>query len=214
MRIRSTPLIGVFIGQKSVSSELARIDDPLVRDSETGPTGRGREEWMPYSCGLAVHGLCQAQGLVLIEFGLLSQEEWSGEHGVTMRIPRRVFHEMVNHAEKARPAECCGLLAGKGRLVTRIYRLDNEDGSPTSYRAAPQQQLHAFREMEDLGLDLLAIYHSHPDTESYPSPVDVEKAFFSEALHMIISLREPTSQVRAFRITRGGEINEEKFEIL
>ncbi len=120
---------------------------------------------------------------------------------------------MINHAKKTRPDECCGLLAGKDRLVTRIYRLDNDDLSPTSYRAVPRQQLQAFREIEDLGLDLLAIYHSHPNTESYPSPVDVEKAFFSEALYMIISLRDPTPQVRAFRITRSGEITEEKFEI-
>jgi proteasome lid subunit RPN8/RPN11 len=68
--------------------------------------------------------------------------------------------------------------------------------------------------MEDLGLDLLAIYHSHPDTESYPSAVDVAKAYFTETLYIIISLKGPTPGIRGFRIARSGEITEEKFEIL
>ncbi len=121
---------------------------------------------------------------------------------------------MVNHAKKEWPIECCGLLAGRDGLVTRIYRLDNQERSQTSYLAAPEQQFQAFTELEDLGLDLLAIYHSHPDTECYPSRTDIEKAYFTEAIYMIVSLKERTSRVRAFRITRTGGITEEEFEIL
>ncbi len=120
---------------------------------------------------------------------------------------------MLIHAKREWPVECCGLLAGKNGIATRIYRLENQDRSRTSYLAVPEQQLQAFTEMEDLGVDLLALYHSHPDTESYPSPVDIEKAYFTEALYIIISLKEPTPRARAFRIARGGEITEEKLEI-
>lgn len=130
-----------------------------------------------------------------------------------MRIPRTLFHQMVNYAERAWPAECCGLLAGEDGLATRIYPLENQERSRTAYLAAPEQQLQALTEMEDLGLDLLAIYHSHPDTESYPSPADIEKAFFPESLYIIISLKEPTARVRGFRIARSGDITEVKFEI-
>lgn len=130
-----------------------------------------------------------------------------------IRVSRAILDEMVNHAKTEWPIECCGLLAGKDGLVTGIYRLENQEKSRTSYLAAPEQQLQAFTEMEDLGLDLLATYHSHPDTESYPSPADIEKAFFTEAVTMIVSLKDATSRVRAFRITRAGEITEEKVEI-
>lgn len=132
---------------------------------------------------------------------------------MTMRIPRAIFREMVDHAKKDWPSECCGLLAGKDDLVTRIYPLDNQDGSRVSYLADPQQQFLAFREIEDFGLELLAIYHSHPDTESYPSQMDIEKAFYTEALYIIISLENPEGEVKAFRISREGEIVEERFEI-
>jgi len=120
---------------------------------------------------------------------------------------------MIDHAKQEWPTECCGLLAGKDGLVTRIYQLENREGSRVSYLADPEQQFRAFEEIEDLGLDLLAIYHSHPDTESYPSEVDMEKAFYSEVLYIIISLKDATGQVRAFRIPRGREIIEERFEI-
>ncbi len=128
-------------------------------------------------------------------------------------IPQTIFDEMVDHAKKAWPEECCGLLAGRDGLTTRIYPLENQLRSRTSYHADPQQQLLAFRETEDLGLDLLAIYHSHPDTESYPSSEDVDKAYFTEVLYVIISLKDRTPQVRAFRIARSGEIGEEEIEV-
>jgi len=130
-----------------------------------------------------------------------------------MRIPQSVFRDMVDHARRAWPTECCGILAGKDDVVTRIYPLENRDKSRTSYHAAPEQQLEAFTDMEDLGLDLLAVYHSHPDTESYPSPVDIEKAYFTEALYIIISLKAQNLQARAFRVNRSKMISEEEFEV-
>jgi proteasome lid subunit RPN8/RPN11 len=120
---------------------------------------------------------------------------------------------MLGHAKAEWPTECCGLLAGKDGVVNKIYKLGNQDGSRVSYLADPHQQLRAFEEMEDLGIELLAIYHSHPDTESYPSQIDMEKAFYPEALYVIISLKDPAGEVKAFRISREGEIVEKRFEI-
>lgn len=131
-----------------------------------------------------------------------------------VRIPRAIFQEMVEHARSAWPVECCGLLAGRDDLVTRIYRLENRDRSRTTYFACPEGELQALTEMDDLDLDLVAIYHSHPDTESYPSATDIEKAYFTEPLYIIISLKESSPRVRAFRISRAGEVSEEEFETI
>jgi proteasome lid subunit RPN8/RPN11 len=131
-----------------------------------------------------------------------------------MKIAREIFDDMVAHARQEWPYECCGLLAGKGGLATKIYRLSNQKRSRTLYLAAPEEQLRALTEMEDHGLDLLAIYHSHPDTESYPSAVDVEKAYFPEALCLIISLKMKDPRVRGFWIAQNREISEEALEVL
>ncbi len=154
-----------------------------------------------------------AYGSLYGKLSALAQNELDDCHAAMIRISRALFQRMIDHAKQVWPTECCGLLAGKDGVVTRIYPLENREGSRVSYQADPEQQFRAFQEIEDLGLDLLAIYHSHPDTESYPSKVDREKAFYSEVLHIIISLKDGADQVRAFRIPRGRKIIEERLEI-
>jgi proteasome lid subunit RPN8/RPN11 len=57
------------------------------------------------------------------------------------------------------------------------------------------------REIDDNEWDLLAIYHSHPHTQAYPSSTDVALAFYPDSLYVIVSLEEPEKPVvRAFRI--------------
>ena len=71
----------------------------------------------------------------------------------------------------------------------------------TRYLIAPREQLNAFREMDDQGEELVAIYHSHPASQPYPSPTDRAEAHYPEAVYVLISLRTVTPEVRAYRIT-------------
>jgi proteasome lid subunit RPN8/RPN11 len=76
-----------------------------------------------------------------------------------------------------------------------------------------QQQLRAMLEMDELGWDLGAIYHSHPRTPAYPSATDIKLAFFPEAAYVILSLaRRDRPDVRAFRIV-SGQVSEEPLEL-
>ena len=70
----------------------------------------------------------------------------------------------------------------------------------TRYLIAPREQLRAFREMDDQAEELVAIYHSHPASQPYPSPTDRAEAHYPEAVYVLISLRTPTPEVRAYRI--------------
>jgi proteasome lid subunit RPN8/RPN11 len=140
--------------------------------------------------------------------------EYFTESTVVMRIASPVYDEMVDHAEEQWPVECCGLLAGRAGFATQIYRLENRERSRTSYSADPVKELEALRKMDDLGLDFLAVYHSHPDSGCAPSPADVEKAFSERVRHVIISLKNPSTKVRAFQIRETGEVVEERIEIL
>jgi proteasome lid subunit RPN8/RPN11 len=38
-------------------------------------------------------------------------------------------------------------------------------------------------------LELLGIYHSHPEGENKPSPTDIARAFYPDAAYFIISVR-------------------------
>lgn len=116
---------------------------------------------------------------------------------------------LIVHGREEFPNECCGLLAGRNGRVERVYRGTNVDHSPYTYLMDPQEQLAAFKEMETAGLELLAIYHSHGHSTAYPSKTDVAKAYYPDALYLIVSLLDRNSPVlRAFRIV-DGEIAEE-----
>lgn len=120
---------------------------------------------------------------------------------------------MIAHARRDATVECCGLLAGRDGEITRIFPAANAaENSATSYEIASQEIFERMREMRAQGLELLGIYHSHPNGKNEPSPRDIEQAYYSEAVYFIISPREDSDQlVRAFSI-REGRV--EEIEIL
>ncbi len=117
-----------------------------------------------------------------------------------LRIPKTIYQEMINHALREAPLECCGILAGKGRTVHRIYGMRNADGSRTSYLVPPEEQLEVLREMDKEHLEMVAIYHSHPDTIPFPSERDVRLAFYPDVAYIIVSLKGGETIVKGFRI--------------
>jgi proteasome lid subunit RPN8/RPN11 len=120
-----------------------------------------------------------------------------------VRVTDRVKEAMEAHALEARPAECCGLLAGNGQVISSVYRLRNEADTPeTRYFAAPEDLMTAMRAMRQLGETMMGIYHSHPRSPAYPSKSDVELAFYSDSVYFIVSLAAEV-ETRAFRIESG-----------
>jgi [CysO sulfur-carrier protein]-S-L-cysteine hydrolase len=103
----------------------------------------------------------------------------------------------------ASPNECCGLLSGKGQLISAAHPLRNEADRPlTNYFASPEDMFGAMRRMREAAHQMLGIYHSHPRSKAYPSPTDVQMAFYPEAIYFIISL-EPRIELRAFKINNA-----------
>lgn len=112
--------------------------------------------------------------------------------------------EMIHHARQEAPLEACGILAGEKHRVAEIYRARNVDRSPTSYRLDPEEQYRIFVDIEDKGLDIVGIYHSHPSSPAVPSNIDLGKAYYPEAFYFVISLMDPARpEVRAFTIANG-----------
>jgi proteasome lid subunit RPN8/RPN11 len=105
-----------------------------------------------------------------------------------LRIRGREYSQMLDHLRRVYPHEGCGLLAGEDGFITQVYEVENHLASPTAYEMDPQQQLEAMIAIEELELELLAIYHSHPHGPHEPSAVDVFKAYYPESLYVIVSL--------------------------
>jgi len=128
-----------------------------------------------------------------------------------VELARADCDAIVAHAQDEYPNECCGLLAGSGGRVQQIYRMDNAEHSPATYRVDPRDLLRVFQELDGVGLELVGIYHSHTHSPAYPSPTDVRYAEgYPEAVHVIVSLADRTSPaLRAFTITDGQIADEE-----
>jgi proteasome lid subunit RPN8/RPN11 len=121
-------------------------------------------------------------------------------------VPRGIYDGMLAQALAEQPAECCGLLAGviengEGRVVAR-YPLVNELNSPTEYYAEVRGLFLAQKDMREKGLELLAIYHSHPTSPPVPSPKDRERNYYGEeVVSVIISLLTDPPEVGAWWLT-------------
>jgi len=126
-----------------------------------------------------------------------------------IKIPKSIYQQMVEHAKKESPLECCGILGGKNYAVQKAFELQNVDQSSVRYAMAPQEQLKVFEEMEKDAMEMVAIYHSHTHTIPFPSETDVKLAFYPEISSIIISLKEKDPVVKAFRIGKEAIYVEE-----
>jgi len=117
--------------------------------------------------------------------------------------------QLIEHARAGSPNEVCGILAGKEEKIDKIYQMTNTEQSPETFFMDSQEQLKVIKEIRSQGLEMSAIYHSHPETQAYPSAQDVSLAFYPDASYVIVSLKDESDpKIRSFKIVEG-KIEEE-----
>ena len=121
-----------------------------------------------------------------------------------LRIPKGIFEEMLLHCKEARPNETCGILAGSGEEVSKVYKMSNIEKSPVSYEFDSREHINAIKNMRENNHKMLAIFHSHPSSPAYPSAKDVSLAFYDDCVYVIVSLMEQEPVVKGFLIREGA----------
>jgi proteasome lid subunit RPN8/RPN11 len=92
-----------------------------------------------------------------------------------------LLEEIRKEGERAYPAECCGVLAGRvtgpkeGVRVVPVANRRTDD--PHRYLISPDDLRRITAELDRSGLDVLGFYHSHPDHPAAPSAFDVDHAW-------------------------------------
>ena len=149
---------------------------------------------------------------------------------------------MIVHAYAELPNECCGLLAGTIgadgiAVAVRRYSLVNELASPTAYLemysawwssysptskelpssveylSDPQSMFAAAKDMRRHGMDILAVYHSHPTSQPVPSKKDRERNYLGDVVHFIVGLHEKAPSVRGWWLT-GDDYQEAEWGVV
>jgi proteasome lid subunit RPN8/RPN11 len=128
------------------------------------------------------------------------------------------LQKMKDHASLIFPDECCGFLFGKEsksgiRTVSKIFEVNNAKSGDKRRRfeIAPKDYIQAEQFAIDHDIQLLGIYHSHPNHPAIPSETDRISAqpWFS---YLIISvLSGKIDQIRSWRLNDISQFEEENF---
>ena len=79
---------------------------------------------------------------------------------------------LTNHAENEKPNESCAILFGKDNRVSEVYLTKNIDESSVNFTISNEQLIEGYKIAEEKKLDVIGIFHSHPNSEAYPSNTD------------------------------------------
>ena len=125
-----------------------------------------------------------------------------------LQLPDHAYLEMIGLALDGYPLEVCGLLAGTGDKVEVFYPCRNAAQSARVYEIDGRDFMHADRDAEARGIELLGVMHSHTHTDAYPSPTDIDQAPDPNWHYVIVSLREAEPVLRSYRIQGEGKVEE------
>ena len=99
-----------------------------------------------------------------------------------IRIQPEPWQAMVAHARRTYPNECCGAMLGNSdgetKMVREAIELRNafEGAQAARYELRPEDLLAADKAARERGMDLIGIYHSHPDCDAYFSQTDLKNS--------------------------------------
>jgi [CysO sulfur-carrier protein]-S-L-cysteine hydrolase len=121
-----------------------------------------------------------------------------------VRISRALLDEIIAHARAEAPNECCGMIASKDGVAVAVHRTRNIHATPLRFEMDGMEQYQAQTAIEDDGLELGAIYHSHTRSAPIPSPTDVNLAkWWPDPLWVIVGLEHEEPLVQAWKIVDG-----------
>ena len=124
----------------------------------------------------------------------------SSEAPESLILPEDLQEEIIDHCRQEAPVEACGLISGQEDKSMVVHRMTNTDAEKDHYMMDPEEQFEVFKKLRQTDREVVAIYHSHPHTEAYPSPEDLRLAFYPGVIYIIVSLEEDEPTIRGFKI--------------
>jgi [CysO sulfur-carrier protein]-S-L-cysteine hydrolase len=130
-----------------------------------------------------------------------------------VRIAPDLLDTIVEHAQRDAPDECCGVVAVRDGAAVAVHPAQNSAASPFRFEIEGMELHRTLTAIEDAGLELGAIYHSHTRSDPLPSQTDINLAFYPDALYVILGVKDADrDDVRAWRIV-DGKVSEAALEV-
>jgi len=137
---------------------------------------------------------------------------------MTLRIHADLVAKILEQSRVEYPDECCGVILGPegGDNPVELKPMINAAHSPTFYEFDSKDLLALYRELDEKSKEIVVVYHSHTETQAYPSRTDIAYASEPNAHYVLVSTRKeiaPENEFRSYRII-DGEVTEEPVEII
>jgi proteasome lid subunit RPN8/RPN11 len=137
---------------------------------------------------------------------------------MSLEISREIVTAILEQSRAEYPDECCGVIIGPigSNRARRMKPMVNAAHSPTFYEFDSKDLLALYRELDEAGEEIIVIYHSHTETEAYPSRTDIAYAGEPGAHYVLVSTRKeiaPEIEFRSYRIV-AGQVSEELVTIV
>ena len=139
---------------------------------------------------------------------------------IALRISRQLLDDIVEHARAEAPKECCGMIASRDGEAVAVHRARNAANSALRYVMDPMEQYRLQEAIEEAGLDLGAIYHSHTRSDPVPSETDINLArlgdsdtpAFPGTLYLIVGVKGAEPDLRLWSIV-GNQVEQVELEV-
>ena len=141
---------------------------------------------------------------------------------MTLFLSQEILKRIHQHGEQAYPEEGAGLLLGETKgneqQVSEIVSLTNEreeDARHNRYQLSPQDYLMGEELADRMGLDVLGVFHSHPDHPNQPSEFDRQWAWPNFSYLITSVVQGVAVESRSWRLNEDrANFSEEKVEII
>lgn len=126
-------------------------------------------------------------------------------NGKGIRISPLHWSQMEADVRSKTAEEACGIVAGEGNQSRLVIPMTNILHSLYSFRMEPKEELDAFLLLEEKGLEVLAIYHSHPHGIDRPSVTDLDELTFPGIVYLIWFEQDTAWRCRAYLMNSGQD---------
>jgi proteasome lid subunit RPN8/RPN11 len=123
----------------------------------------------------------------------------------TIFVTAAHIRQIIEIAKDALPNESCAFLLGQNYKVAEILPMRNIDESPVTFSIEPAELIQAYNLAESKGMEVIAIFHSHP-ARAWPSSTDIKFMEVNPVVWVIYSTTE--SQLKGFIYDDDGFIKE------
>jgi len=81
---------------------------------------------------------------------------------------------LTEHAENEKPNESCAILFDKESLVSDVFLTKNIEESSVNFTISNEQLIEGYKIAEEKKVEVIGIFHSHPNSDAYPSNTDIK----------------------------------------